>query len=381
MLKQCLIPVLMSSAILSACGGGGGGSDAISTTAAANAAAQGSASAQNPSSSSTPSGPSNSSTTSGPTNPSNPSTKLLPPPTLSFSDTGISLSDGLTQDGKWTVSSLQGLGWEYSLDLGQSWTAGTGNFFVVQGDGPKMIWVRTRDDQGNTSEIVKVTCTLDTTAPAALQTVSASQAGLRKVSFIGLEPQARWEYRLDPKGSWLAGSGAHLWLAGNGLSRLETRQIDAAGNISAPTSLDLAQAGGDDRIEFSNNPLAPSKLSAAPPAGEALLLHGSVRDPDKDYILITIPASQALRSLKLVHYASDDKIAFFAIQRAAVFDAGIDTSRMIAFGHFGPEKLGDNLLASLSLAQRASGPMVLWVQQTGSLSTDYVFELMLETNP
>ncbi|NCV40904.1 MAG: hypothetical protein EBW11_10155, partial [Betaproteobacteria bacterium] len=147
------------------------------------------------------------------------------------------------------------------------------------------------------------------------------------------------------------------------------------------TSLDLAQAGGDDRIEFSNNPLAPSKLSAAPPAGEALLLHGSVRDPDKDYILITIPASQALRSLKLVHYASDDKIAFFAIQRAAVFDAGIDTSRMIAFGHFGPEKLGDNLLASLSLAQRASGPMVLWVQQTGSLSTDYVFELMLETNP
>ncbi|NDA56521.1 MAG: hypothetical protein EBX61_09580, partial [Betaproteobacteria bacterium] len=125
----------MCSAILSACGGGGGGSDAISTTAAANAAAQGSASAQNPSSPSTP---------SGPTNPSNPSTKLLPPPTLSFSDTGISLSDGLTQDGKWTVSSLQGLGWEYSLDLGQSWTAGTGNFFVVQGDGPKMIWVRTR---------------------------------------------------------------------------------------------------------------------------------------------------------------------------------------------------------------------------------------------
>ncbi|NCZ83204.1 MAG: hypothetical protein EBX64_08685, partial [Betaproteobacteria bacterium] len=309
------------------------------------------------------------------------SAKSLPKPTLSFSDTGFSLSDGLTKDGRWTVSGLNGLGWEYSLDMGQSWIPGSGNFFVVQGDGPKMIWVRTRDDQGNTSEIVKVTCTLDTTAPAALQTVSASQAGLRKVSFIGLEPQARWEYRLDPKGSWLAGSGAHLWLAGNGLSRLETRQIDAAGNISAPTSLDLAQAGGDDRIEFSNNPLAPSKLSAAPPAGEALLLHGSVRDPDKDYILITIPASQALRSLKLVHYASDDKIAFFAIQRAAVFDAGIDTSRMIAFGHFGPEKLGDNLLASLSLAQRASGPMVLWVQQTGSLSTDYVFELMLETNP
>jgi len=33
------------------------------------------------------------------------------------------------------------------------------------GDGAKIIWVRTRDNDGNTSELVRVNCVLDTMAP------------------------------------------------------------------------------------------------------------------------------------------------------------------------------------------------------------------------
>ena len=96
-----------------------------------------------------------------------------------------------------------------------------------------MIWVRTRDDQGNTSEIVTVTCTLDTTAPAPIEAQSAQEAGLRRLDVKGLESQATWAYRFDERDDWLEGAGSQLWLLGNGATRVFTRQIDAAGNPSA----------------------------------------------------------------------------------------------------------------------------------------------------
>lgn len=344
---------------LGGCGGGGGGDAAYTMPTAAPSTV---GSANNASSSTAAS-------------------KILPAPVLKFNDTGISLSDGLTRDGKWTVSSFQGLSWEYSLDLGQNWKAGVGDFFVVEGDGPKMIWVRSRDDQGNTSEIVKVSCTLDTMAPAAPQAASSVEAGLRRIDIYGLEAQSRWEYRFDTQGAWISGTSAQLWLAGNGLARVYTRQIDSAGNSSEALMIDLAQSSGSDWAEFSNNPLAPSALTAIPPAAESLILHGSVRDPDKDYLRIDIPPGKLIRSLKLLHYFSEDKVAFYALQRGMVFDAGTDTSRMLAFGHFGPEILGQNLLGKLAAAQLGPGPLVLWVQQTGNQVSDYAFALELASSP
>ncbi|MFN5142169.1 MAG: hypothetical protein ACK5DW_07240, partial [Burkholderiales bacterium] len=172
--------LLVSFPLIEACGGGSEISDpSTSISTPSNVA---SANSGNPAS-------------VAPAPPGTASQVTLPAPTLRFNDTGISLSDGLTRDGRWSVSGLNGLGWEYSLDLGQSWINGVGDFFVVQGDGPKMIWVRTRDSQGNTSEIVKVSCTLDTMAPAPIQAVSGQALGFRRLEFKGLENQANWEYR------------------------------------------------------------------------------------------------------------------------------------------------------------------------------------------
>lgn len=351
--------------LLEACGGGG---DAVETSSSA--------------------APSNASTSFAQTPPvttgsgvASPGSKILPPPTLRFNDTGISLSDGLTKDGKWTVSGLQGLGWEYSLDLGLSWTIGIGDFFVVQGDGPKMIWVRTRDDQGNTSEIVKVSCTLDTLAPAPIQALSGQAFGFRRVEFKGLENQARWEYRFDVNEPWVSGTGDQLWLLGNGPTTLSMRQIDAAANPSDATALELAQSGGIDWVEFSSNPLMPTTIAQLPSTSDPLILHGSVRQGDADFVRIDIPPKQLLASLRLIHYRSEDKIAFFALQRAAVFDAGVDTTKMLAFGHFGPERLGQNLLEGLPANQLSAGPLVLWMQQTGSQNTDYAFEVRFNPAP
>ncbi|MBU6285843.1 MAG: hypothetical protein EBQ48_04605 [Betaproteobacteria bacterium] len=368
--------LIASLLLLGACGGGGETSDTGSNRAAS--------SGQNNAAQTSPS-------QSVPDNASG-SAKSLPKPTLSFSDTGFSLSDGLTKDGRWTVSGLNGLGWEYSLDMGQNWIPGSGNFFVVQGDGPKMIWVRTRDDQGNTSEIVTVTCTLDTTAPAPIEAQSAQEAGLRRLDVKGLESQATWAYRFDERDDWLEGAGSQLWLLGNGATRVFTRQIDAAGNPSATTVFDLSQAGGNDWVEFSANPMAPTSLAQMPASAEVLILHGNVREGDVDYVRIDIPANKSLASFKLVHYRSEDKIAFFALQRGQVFDAGNDISRMMVYGHLGPTdmpvqgsvpvfKLGQNIATSLSAAQRSAGSIVLWMQQTGSQSTDYAFEIRLRSSP
>jgi len=62
---------------------------------------------------------------------------ILAPPSLSFTDTGLSVSDGVTRTGLWDVSRSDGLGWEYSLDFGKSWSRGVGDSFEVIGDGQK----------------------------------------------------------------------------------------------------------------------------------------------------------------------------------------------------------------------------------------------------
>ena len=74
---------------------------------------------------------------------------ILKAPVLSFNDSGFSVSDGITRFGRWAVESE--IEWEFSLNQGASWTRGVGASFEVTGDGAKMIWVRARDDAGNTS--------------------------------------------------------------------------------------------------------------------------------------------------------------------------------------------------------------------------------------
>jgi len=118
-----------------------------------------------------------------------------------------------------------------------------------------------------------------------------------------------------------------------------------------------------------------------PSTKEGLIRHGSVQQGDADFVRVDIPSKHLLASIRLVHYRSEDKIAFFALQRGLVFDAGVDTTKMLAFGHFGPERFGQNLLEGLPANQRSSGSLVLWMQQTGSQKTDYAFEVRFEPAP
>ncbi len=303
-----------------------------------------------------------------------PMAKVLAKPVLSFTDTGLSVTDGITRIGAWKVSTLEG--WEYSFDMGRTWTRGQGDFFDVLGDGAKTIWVRARDDMGNTSEIVVVSCVLDTMPPAPLQAVVAAQDQTRLVRVGGLEEQGRWEYSLDDQRTWLPGNGDRLALLGNGLPVLWLRQVDLAGNVSPAERVNLLDASGATWHEASGNPLQPSLLSLQ--QARTVVVHGSVVRGDADYIRWDIPVGHKLQSMRLVHYASPDPIAFFALQRSPVFDAGFDVSRMLAYGHMGPPDLQRNAVKDIVPAQLTAGPMTLWFQQTGPQATDYAIELVFQ---
>lgn len=85
-------------------------------------------------------------------------------------DTGASNSDGITSDGTVIVTGLEpDATWEYSVNGGASWNAGSGSDFILPEGvyGPNQVQVRQTDVAGNTSvEGYLPSVTVDTTSPA-----------------------------------------------------------------------------------------------------------------------------------------------------------------------------------------------------------------------
>ena len=295
----------------------------------------------------------------------------LKTPVLSFNDTGLSVSDGITRNGLWDVDSAD-IDWEFSFDQGQTWTRGRGNGFEVKEDGAKMIWVRARDDAGNTSEIVSVGCVLDTQAPLPL-TVTPQLDGLtNRLQLSDLEPGARWEYSLNGQAPWHVGSGPALGVLGQGITQVWLRQVDVAGNPSKAQAIDL-NSPSLLAHDASGNPLQPSVLAAGL---QTYVIHGVVVRGDADHVRWDVPQGQMLMSFKLVLYASED-FASYALQPSKVFDAGTDTTRLLAFGQIGPSDLNRNVLAITGPKGRGEGSMTLRFQQNGPLPAPYAIELTL----
>lgn len=301
-------------------------------------------------------------------------TVKLKAPVLSFNDTGLSVNDGITRNGLWDVDSAD-IGWEFSLDQGATWTRGQGNTFEVKEDGAKMIWVRARDDAGNTSEIVSVGCVLDTQAPLALTVTPQREGVTNLLQLSGLEPGARWKYSLNGQPQWHAGSGPALGVLGHGISQIRLRQVDVAGNTSEATFIDL-QSASLLAHDASGDPLQPSVLASGL---QTYVVHGVAAPGEADHVRWDVPKDQLLMSVKLVLYASAD-LASYALQRSSVFDAGIESTRMLAFGRMGLSDLNRNVLTNTGPQGRGEGPMTLRFQQNGPLPTPYAIQITLASS-
>jgi hypothetical protein len=156
-------------------------------------------------------------------------------------DTGNSSSDNITNNTLIDVSLEEGVTWQYRVDKGD-WLDGLGTSFSAVA-GQHSYEVRQIDIAGNASALSSAqTLTLDTVAPEApnfkLQqdtgNSSADNITNNALIDVSLEEGATWQYRVD-KGDWLDGLGTSF-SAVAGQHSYEVRQIDIAGNASAPSS-------------------------------------------------------------------------------------------------------------------------------------------------
>jgi hypothetical protein len=163
------------------------------------------------------------------------------------SDTGISNSDGITNNGTVNVTGLEtGATWQYSINGGSSWTNGTGTSFVLSSGthSPGNILVRQSDLAGNTSANGQLGAgTIDTSAAApclalAADTGSSISDGITNngtVNVTGLETGATWQYSTNGGSSWTNGTGTSFVLSSGTYSpgNILVKQSDLAGNTSA----------------------------------------------------------------------------------------------------------------------------------------------------
>ena len=163
------------------------------------------------------------------------------------SDTSV--GQKVTSSGTVNVTGLEsGATWEYSLNAGGKWTAGSGSSVALTDDGSMSITVRQTDTAGNLSTASSALAfTLDTLVATPTLALSSdtgssasdkiSQSGLVNVS--GLEAGGKWEYSLNAGTSWTTGTQSTVAITGEGGKSITVRQTDTAGNVST-TSTALA---------------------------------------------------------------------------------------------------------------------------------------------
>ena len=164
------------------------------------------------------------------------------------SDTGTSSSDGITKENRVVISTPEvGASWEYSVNGGKDWTAGTDTDFTLFEDSYAIdaIQVRQTDEAGNRSLVNGNTTeiTVDRAAPVALtmtlpaDTGSSSSDGLTKENRVTIstpEVGASWEYSVNGGKDWTAGTDTAFLLSEGSyaIDAIQVRQTDAAGNTS-----------------------------------------------------------------------------------------------------------------------------------------------------
>ncbi|QDW54710.1 Ig-like domain-containing protein [Burkholderia sp. KBS0801] len=150
-------------------------------------------------------------------------------------DSGSSSTDHVTNVGTLNVTAVEtGAAVQYSVDNGEHWST---SFSAVEG--VNNVQVRQVDVAGNASAATSFSFTLDTSAGApgvALTTDSGSNAAdhvtnVGTLNLSGIETGATVQYSVDNGGHW-----STSFSAVEGLNNVQVRQIDIAGNTSAPTS-------------------------------------------------------------------------------------------------------------------------------------------------
>ncbi|MCC4274098.1 beta strand repeat-containing protein [Marinomonas communis] len=187
-------------------------------------------------------------------------TSVAAPVVFLAADSGISTTDGITNDATYRVKLASDVqSWEYSLDGGENWvdgtmpTSGFNTSFELEGGETYAIGsiqVRQTDAAGNISSIKSnpIEITVDTQAPDLAEAALENDTGESNSDDITNDTTVvvtlndggvRWEYSLDAGATWIQGEGNSFELSENQTyapEQLQVRQYDAAGNVSLVNS-------------------------------------------------------------------------------------------------------------------------------------------------
>uniref|UniRef100_UPI001FC89557 Ig-like domain-containing protein n=1 Tax=Burkholderia ambifaria TaxID=152480 RepID=UPI001FC89557 len=150
-------------------------------------------------------------------------------------DSGSSATDHVTNVGALNVTGVDtGATVQYSVDNGAHWST---SFSAVEG--VNNVQVRQVDVAGNASAATSFSFTLDTAAGAPGVALTADSGGnaadhvtnVGTLNLSGIETGATVQYSVDNGGHWNTSFSAV-----EGLNNVQVRQVDVAGNASAPTS-------------------------------------------------------------------------------------------------------------------------------------------------
>ncbi|ENV32975.1 Ig-like domain-containing protein [Acinetobacter gerneri] len=173
------------------------------------------------------------------------------PITTLAADTGISATDGITNNGTVNISGIEPNAFvQYSTDNGATWKFANGSSFVLTEGvyAAGQVQVKSTDLAGNASPVTKLgATTVDQTAPNAATIKLANDTGSSNIDGIssdgtiavtGVETGATWQYSVDNGKTWLTGTGSSFVLAeGNyPAGQVQVRVVDAAGNLGTSTS-------------------------------------------------------------------------------------------------------------------------------------------------
>ena len=166
-------------------------------------------------------------------------------------DTGKSGSDGITNNGQVDVALASDVAsWQYSIDGGEHWTAGSGTSFTLSPNvyAAGLVQVQQTDIAGNVSAVASLgAITVDATvaAPGVALDADTGKSGSDGITNNGqvdvalASDVASWQYSMDGGAHWTAGSGTSFTLSPNvyAAGLVQVQQTDIAGNVSAVASL------------------------------------------------------------------------------------------------------------------------------------------------
>ena len=158
--------------------------------------------------------------------------------------------------------------------------------------------------------------------------------------------------------------------------------LPASTALPAPTAVPKQKIFPDD---YSDNPYDPSIIGILDKDTTISNIFG---DNNRDYVGFKVKENFFVEAINLIDYYGQDKIAFFAIQKNDKFTAEDDITKMLSYGHFGPEssynKVGQNILyysknmdSNRDKVVLDPGDYVMRIQQGNSENASYEFKLII----